>query len=404
MCALLRKKARLLVFGVLATFFSSPGQVFLISFFIPPMRDELGLSQTVVSGLFFVSTLTSSFLLPFLGRRLDRERPVRFVMVTGILLMLGCWTLGAARAAWMLLAGFFLVRNFGQGGLAMASQTMMARLEGEYRGKALGIANLGYPLSEALLPGFVSTMITVFGWRAGWYTIAAMLLVIFLPLVPYLIRHEPRPSKRHPGAPEDLSVPDPEDRSWTVSSVMKDRRFHLLILPILVTPAFLTALFFHHAAIIGWKRWDPILLPAGFVVYAVFRALVSFFSGPLTDRFSARRIFTWNLVPLTLGVLVLWAASGPFWIFVYFAGSGITMGYGMTVGNALYAELYGTRHLGSIRGMVTTLIVFSTAIAPFVMGMCLDAGVSLSFILRCMVLVSGLGVYCTHLALKPVRA
>ena len=76
----------------------------------------------------------------------------------------------------------------------------------------------------------------------------------------------------------------------------------------------------------------------------------------------------------------------------------------MTVGNALYAELYGTRHLGSIRGMVTTLIVFSTAIAPFVMGMCLDAGVSLSFILCCMVLVSGLGVYCTHLALKPVRA
>jgi len=402
--ALIRKKTKLLIFGILATFFSAPGQVYLISFFIPPMCEELGLSQTAISGLFFVGTLSSAFFLPFLGFRLDHERPIRFVTVAGVLLLAGCLFLATAQAPWMLLAGFFLVRNFGQGGLAMASQTMMARLKKEHRGQALGIANLGYPLSESLLPGLISTVITVFGWREGWWALAAMILLIFLPMSRYLIRNEPQPGRAAPDIREDLNAPDPKDSSWPVSRVMKDRRFHLLLLPILVTPSVLTALFFHHAAVIRWKNWDPLLLPAGFVVYAICRAILSFFSGPLTDRFSARKIFALNLIPLTLGILFLWLAKNPFWIFFYFAGSGITMGYGMTVGNALYAELYGTRHLGSIRGMVSTTIVFSTAIAPFLMGICLDAGISLSKILGVIVFLSSAGIILTYLALKPERS
>ena len=183
--------------------------------------------------------------------------------------------------------------------------------------------------------------------------------------------------------------------------MLRDRRFHLLLLPILTTLAFLTAIFFHHDAIIGWKGWDPLLLPAGFVVYAACRAVMSFFSGPLTDRYTAKKIFSWNLVPLTAGIVFLWTSTDPFWIFFYFAGAGITMGYGMTVGNALYAELYGTNHLGSIRGMVSTAIVFSTAIAPFIMGICLDAGVDLSLLLGVMTGTALLGILCTCLALRP---
>ena len=57
MRTLIKKKARLLTFGVLATFFSSPGQIYLISFFIPPMREALHLSQTEISGLFFIGTI-----------------------------------------------------------------------------------------------------------------------------------------------------------------------------------------------------------------------------------------------------------------------------------------------------------------------------------------------------------
>ena len=399
MRTLITKKGRLLSFGVLATFFTASGQIFLIAFFIPPMREDLHLSQTMIAGLFFFGTVASAFMLPVLGMWLDRTRPIRFVVVTGALLTLGCVTLGTAHTALALFIGFFLVRNFGQGGLAMAAQTMMARLDDKYRGKALGITNLGYPISEALLPGLVSTVIVVFGWRSGWMMLAALLIFVFLPLVPFLIRHEPHPHKQHT-AEDGFPTPVPARESWPVSRVLRDRRFHFLLIPILITPGVLSALFFHHMAIMAWKGWDPLLLPAGFVVYAVCRAIVSFFSGPLTDYFTARKIFFWNLVPLSFAVAVLWLAQNPFWIFLYFAGAGLTMGFGMTVGNALYAELYGTRYLGSIRGVISFSIVLTTAVAPLLLGYGLDHAWDLSRILGGMTVLAVAGIFCTAAALR----
>jgi MFS family permease len=39
---------------------------------------------------------------------------------------------------------------------------------------------------------------------------------------------------------------------------------------------------------------------------------------------------------------------------------------------ALWAELYGTEHLGSIKSLITSLIVIATAISPMMLGFCLD--------------------------------
>ncbi len=56
------------------------------------------------------------------------------------------------------------------------------------------------------------------------------------------------------------------------------------------------------------------------------------------------------------------------------------MGLSMTISSALFAELYGTRALGSIKGIISALVVFSTAVAPVVMGALLDANVAVSTI------------------------
>ncbi len=47
---------------------------------------------------------------------------------------------------------------------------------------------------------------------------------------------------------------------------------------------------------------------------------------------------------------------------------------------ALWAEIYGVRHLGAIRSLVMSLSVVSSALGPLVMGALLDAGVSVEAI------------------------
>ncbi|HRP60317.1 MAG TPA: MFS transporter, partial [Vicingus sp.] len=49
-------------------------------------------------------------------------------------------------------------------------------------------------------------------------------------------------------------------------------------------------------------------------------------------------------------------------------------GFGGSVKNTAMAELFGTKMLGSVRSLFTTLTVFSTALGPLFFGILLDAG------------------------------
>ena len=48
-----------------------------------------------------------------------------------------------------------------------------------------------------------------------------------------------------------------------------------------------------------------------------------------------------------------------------------------TLSSPFYAEMYGTLHLGAIKSLTTATMVFATAIAPVLMGVLIDGGVSM---------------------------
>ena len=48
----------------------------------------------------------------------------------------------------------------------------------------------------------------------------------------------------------------------------------------------------------------------------------------------------------------------------------------MTAVNAIWAEVYGTTHLGAIRALVQGLIILAVAISPAPMGWMFDAGIT----------------------------
>ena len=86
MLQLLRQYPQLLIFGILAATFSGPGQTFLVSLFIPGMRETFQYSQTEISSLYATATLCSALILPLIGRLLDRTHLMKFTLVVE-----SCW-------------------------------------------------------------------------------------------------------------------------------------------------------------------------------------------------------------------------------------------------------------------------------------------------------------------------
>jgi MFS family permease len=99
-------------FGIMATL---PGQTVGVSVFLDEIIRDLGLSRSLVSTLYLVGTLAGSFVLPFVGRFIDRRGPRLTVVVVAAAFALACVWMGTVQGVVMLLIGFTLIRALGQG-------------------------------------------------------------------------------------------------------------------------------------------------------------------------------------------------------------------------------------------------------------------------------------------------
>ena len=96
---------------------------------------------------------------------------------------------------------------------------------------------------------------------------------------------------------------------------------------------------------------------------------------------------------MCLGLVAL--ASSDHWIvaILYMGLTGITVGMRITIGGAVWAEIYGVENLGAIRSLATSFMVVSTALSPVVFGWLIDYGVSVeSIALMCLAFAAGASV------------
>ena len=89
MLTLIRNEWRLLLFGFLMTFWSSPGQTFLISLFSGEIRSELALSDGEFAGIYSLATLSSAVVVIWSGSLVDRI-DLKKLSLTIVLGLQGC--------------------------------------------------------------------------------------------------------------------------------------------------------------------------------------------------------------------------------------------------------------------------------------------------------------------------
>jgi len=382
---------RWLICGVILTFASTFGQTFFISLMGSQYRAELDLSHGEFGGIYMAGTLLSAITLIYAGGIADRLSARKL----GALVMVGlagaCLFMSQVSSAAMLFVAIYLLRFLGQGMLSHLEVTAIARWYSATRGKALAIASWGHPLGEGILPATVALMLTMMHWRSVWMTMAAVLFLVLVPVYILTLREERQPqgSETAPSLLTGL-----RGKHWTRPEVLRHPLFWWLIPVLMGSPLIGTAVLFHQAHIAEIKGWTLAQLTAGFPVYAGLSITTSLVFGALVDRFTACRILPLYLVPLGIGIVVLGLFDAPWVAFVALGSIGMTAGAGMATVGAMWAELYGTKHLGSIRALSVAAMVFSSALGPGLTGILIDLGVG--FEVQCV----WMGLYC--LAMSPV--
>jgi MFS family permease len=366
-----RAHRSLLGFGLLTALSTSFGQTFFISLFLVHFQDSFGIDKSGVGFLYAAATLGSALLLPYFGARIDGADLARYTTVTMAALALSALVVAASFNLWMLGAGLLGLRLLGQGLLGHISHTVMAREFGVSRGKALGVAGIGYPLGEALLPIGSAALLWFFSWRGVWVLVAALAGLVLLPATLRLLRDRATMA-RATGAPEG-TVPASGNRdAW-----WRDRRAYFVLPSVLVPPFVLTGLFLYQAVLAQSKGWALEWMAAAFAAFAVTRVVTSLAIGPVIDRFTATRLLPLYMLPLAAGMLMLMTGDSPLLAFPYLILAGITAGANGSIASAVWAELYGASRVGRVRSSAAALAIFTTALSPALMGWLFLIGVTL---------------------------
>jgi MFS family permease len=364
----------MLSFGVLLTLFSSFGQTFLISMFVPRLLETFQLNTAQFGLLYAAATITSALSLPFFGRLIDRTTLRRFSLAVGLGLVLACFLMALAPNVPLLFLAILGLRLTGQGLLSLTASTAMARVFGQGRGKALSLSGLGYPLGEGLLPLLVVLLIHGVGWRFSWGILGTLIALLLLPATYSLLADVETHPLASPQKPSRTSAPGKV-------ALLRDRRFYLLLPGSLYLPLVLTALFLYQVPLAEHRGWTAQTMATAFIGFAVARSGASLAAGPLIDRWSAVRLFPAQLLPVSAGVLMLSFGTAPWTALVYLFLAGVSQGIASPMMTALWAEVFGIKSLGAIKGTVATFGILSTALGPVLLGACLKAGISYAQIL-----------------------
>ncbi len=378
----LRDNARWIAGGFLLTFFSAFGQTYFISLSAGNIREEFLLSHGDFGLLYMVATLASAVTLTWLGRIVDWYSTRRVIFIIVPALAAACVAMAANRSLILLVVIIYLLRLFGQGMMTQTAFTATARWFVGNRGRAVSLVTLGHNVGEAVFPTIFVLVVALVGWRGGWWIAAACLLAVTLPITAALIKGEREPRSDDPGE-ATAGV-----RDWTRAEVLRDPLFYLIATGVMA-PGFIgTTIFFHQVYLVELRGWSLEVFAASFVVMSGFTIVFALLAGAWIDRFSATRLLPGFLLPLGFACLILGTVEAQWGAFAFMTFLGMSYGISSTLFGAIWPEIYGLKHLGSIRSIVVAVMVLSTAMGPGMTGFLIDAGVSYPFQITIM------GVYC----------
>ena len=400
----------IMVVGSLGGVMTGPGQTSAFSAFLDHFIEDLELSRSLVSTLYTAGTLTASFVLPFVGRQFDRRGARVMITIVSLLLGLACLYMGLIQNALMLFIGFFLMRQLGQGSLSLVSKNVINLWWVRRRGMAMGISGVIGALLGGLFPYMINTLISAYGWRATYMILGAMLILFMLPLGWIFIRNRPEDHGLLPdgdtAAGEDAAARSraPVETNWPLSRAVRSRVFWLATAGFASMAMLNTGLIFHLFSILEDGGLSSTVAASVFVPIAATGALVQLASGLAVGRVPLHVLLALCLVLDALVLVAAPALSSTAMAYGFGVLMGVQSGVEMLVVSVIFANYYGRRHLGSIAGFASTMMVGASALGPMPIGIARDLMGSYTTVLTGFaILPFALGLACLFFCRPPER-
>ena len=390
-----------------------------IAVFIFPLSEELGWSRTLIAGAASFGGLAASGVSPLVGWLVDRYG-ARLILVSSVV-VLGLSTISLAWAT--VPVAFYLAYGVGRvifsSPIQIGSSVLVSRWFVRMRGRASGILFGSHSVGLVLFPLIASVVIGVSGWREAWLVLGILVFAIALLPTMLLVVQQPedvglRPDGDAPvedGEADQAGVasfgpapsPAAEEPVWTLREAMRTPALWMFATATGMTFLVQAGVNTHLAAYLRDQGLSAAFAGFGISGNAAVMGVGSIFWGWITERFPPRYVMAG--VALTVGGasgLFVVADSTPE-ILAYTLLFGFGVGGLLSVPLVVYADYYGRRSLGAIRGVTEPLTTFGQAIGTVLAGLVFDFTGSYAYAFMTFAAMGGLATVLVLFARPPRR-
>jgi MFS family permease len=348
--------------------------------FLTSIEGEFGVSRGETSGVFSAYMLSCGLLSIIGGWALDRYGPrkVAFVMAsfTGLSLLLT----SQANAAWQLFITYGLLLSLGTGPLYTVVNSTASRWFSKKRGFAVGITSSGGGLGAIVIAPFAAYLVSSFDWRTA-FAVLGLVSWVIMATMSLLLRKDPGNMGLSPDGvksePSETGREREESHAWsadyTVVQASKMSPFWFLGLTWVFISLSLHLIFVHavpYAVDMGISPLDAAVMLSLMGVASIPGRLVI---GKVSDTIDRKALgVACALVQAGTLLWLMWT-NGLWMLYTFAIVYGFLWGGSGAVVTALIGDVFGTRSLGAIMGMMSAGWALGAAIGPALGGYIFDA-------------------------------
>ena len=370
--------------GSLGIFTSGAGQSHTFSPFIPVISKDLQISSTSITTAYMIATLFAAFLLPKIGKLVDKFGPRIVLIYTVILLGIGCLIFGAASNFLMLAMAFGFLRFFGQGTLMLGSANITTQWFDKKRGFALGLMGLGFALSMGIHPPISDFLITNYGWRYAWVIIGLSTWVLMLPPLIFLAIDKPEDVNEKP---DGIKIETINEKTkifgLSLNEALKEKSFYILSFSFFSISTLVTALHFFQVTILNQYFNLPSQEAAALFIPTMITMIIFIpLAGKFLDQYETHNVIGISLLVTTASLISISFASNITFAIIYSIIFGINNAFNLALFGYIWPRYFGRLHVGSIQGTGQMVLVVGASIGAMPFALAMDFGYDLLFTIR----------------------
>jgi MFS family permease len=362
-----------------------------MGFFVKPMREELGFAQVDFGWMNTARVLAGAVTAAMLGRMMDRYGPRYLIAIVGLLITGLMIAMASVTQPWQAVLIFGAMGALGsQGGGQILTAVTPAKWFIRQRTRAMSYVYLGIPLSVVVSYPLTQRLIDAYGWQDAWIILGIAGGAFLMPVSLLLLRRQPedigllpdgvdmRTAERTRVGLGTTTGAPPEEYQFTRAEALRTPAFWALTLAFgiqmftMATISVFRVPYFQNRGIsdstVSW------LGP----VDGLTSVAIVFVLGTFVNRFGVRRTATGGFILLAFNNFLMLATREPVMMFVSSATWGVSLSILTVMQNTLWADFYGRRNLGSIRGYSMMGVLGFSAIGAPLTGYVADATGSLA--------------------------